>query len=95
MSPDISQESLEQDLFPGAPIAGALHAAFERRECDRAHEAAAAPRPDGSPPGTRERYEVQGEIARGGMGVILGALDRELSREVVLRERDGWGGVTR
>ncbi|MET0556802.1 MAG: serine/threonine-protein kinase [Vicinamibacteria bacterium] len=32
-----------------------------------------------------DRYEVRGEIARGGMGTVLAAFDRELLREVALK----------
>ncbi|MBY0528169.1 MAG: protein kinase [Gemmataceae bacterium] len=38
-----------------------------------------ARRPDGS------RYVVQGEIARGGMGAVLRAVDRDIRREVALK----------
>ncbi len=32
-----------------------------------------------------ERYEVRGEIAQGGMGVVLRAFDRQLNREIALK----------
>jgi len=35
--------------------------------------------------GAGDRYEVRGEIARGGMGTVLAAFDRELEREVALK----------
>jgi serine/threonine protein kinase len=44
---------------------------------DRLRAAASAPASD--------RYEVRGEIARGGMGTVLAAFDRELLREVALK----------
>ncbi|MBI4569829.1 MAG: SUMF1/EgtB/PvdO family nonheme iron enzyme, partial [Planctomycetes bacterium] len=36
-------------------------------------------------PGAGEKYLVKGEIARGGMGAILRALDRDLRREVAMK----------
>src|SRR5262245_1921934 len=42
------------------------------------------------------RYELHGEVARGGMGAILRAFDQDLGRslamKVILGERDGEGG---
>ena len=47
-----------------------------------------------APSGTGDRYELSGEIARGGMGIIYRALDTSLGREVavkVLQQRFGAG----
>jgi serine/threonine-protein kinase len=41
-----------------------------------------------------DRYQVRGEIARGGMGTIYAAFDRELEREVALKVVSQPGSVT-
>jgi serine/threonine protein kinase len=58
---------------------------------DRLRAAAAAAE------GVGDRYELRGEIARGGMGTVLAAFDRELEREVALKvvSAAGTAGDTR
>jgi serine/threonine protein kinase/tetratricopeptide (TPR) repeat protein len=73
------------ELFPDVDAAGGLRAGFSQRHRSRGsgtHTARAAsqaqPTGDGG-------YELHGEIARGGMGVIVKAFDRELARDVALK----------
>jgi hypothetical protein len=40
--------------------------------------------PDGRKPG-KERYVIEGELARGGMGAVLRARDGDLRREVAVK----------
>jgi serine/threonine-protein kinase len=79
----MSDELDEGDPFPDLDAASALRAAFKQRGC-----AATAAR--GAAPGVaaavdRQGYALEGEIARGGMGVIVKAFDRDLTRDVALK----------
>ncbi|MBX3468809.1 MAG: SUMF1/EgtB/PvdO family nonheme iron enzyme [Planctomycetes bacterium] len=48
-------------------------------------DAAPAPRAAGLPAGLREAYEVEGELGRGAMGVVLRARERGTGRRVALK----------
>jgi serine/threonine protein kinase/Tfp pilus assembly protein PilF len=81
----MNAERDDPEFFPGVDAAGALRAGFARRHrasAEPTHGARTEPRARSSDAGG---YELQGEIARGGMGVIVRARDRELGRDVALK----------
>src|SRR4029077_8269448 len=80
----MNDPSEERELFPDIDAGAALRAAFQKR----GHVAAAgsgAPRARNGPVREPQGYELQGEIASGGMGIIVKAVDRELGRDVALK----------
>ncbi|NOT30426.1 MAG: SUMF1/EgtB/PvdO family nonheme iron enzyme [Planctomycetes bacterium] len=74
-----------QEPFPDLDAAGALRAAFRTRDSSsgNAQRASTAARVEAH--AERQGYELQGEIARGGMGIIVRAFDRALTRAVALK----------
>ncbi|NUN48829.1 MAG: SUMF1/EgtB/PvdO family nonheme iron enzyme [Candidatus Brocadiae bacterium] len=47
---------------------------------------------DGTTGGGGDRYEIRGELGRGGLGAVLNAFDRDLGREVALKVLHGARG---
>src|SRR5688572_28742401 len=73
----------EGDPFPDLDAASALRAAFKQRGC--AATAARDAAPGFAAAVDRQGYALEGEIAHGGMGVIVKAFDRDLTRDVALK----------
>jgi serine/threonine-protein kinase len=48
----------------------------------------ATPAPAGEAPRTEGRYELRGELGRGGMGIVVRGVDTELGRDVALKVLD-------
>ena len=70
------------DLGPGPPPQIHLHDLLDDREPLVMPRSAEMPHPDGAMLG---RYQLQGEIARGGMGAILRGRDVDLGRELAIK----------